>query len=448
MNTELKGEKRSQNRQALWRKSANCTGNRFEVRAATAGATALKLAVPRTRTLLRPVAAKQLEPKILLYSHDTFGLGNIRRTLLLAEELKAQYGGGSILIVTGSPMIHAFRIPEGVDYVKLPCLDRTDAECYQPRFLGGCINEVRETRRAILKNAVLGFDPDLMIVDKRAAGVDGELMPALLALRARGSRTKIVLGLRDILDDAARTRTVLRENHSFEIIERFYDEVWVYGSKAIFDTVKEYEFPQAVAEITHFCGYLKRPTEFAARHDGPPRVLVTTGGGGDGGAMIEAYLEGLASLPRSTALQTTVVFGPQMPEMKRKELLGRFGFLADVTFLDFEPELTKRYANSEVVVSLAGYNTVCELLSFARRAILVPRAEPVSEQLIRARLLSGRGYFEMLEPEELTPNKLIRKVLNALEPTLTSAPHLDLDGLPGVRRRVAQLLEERESEVA
>jgi predicted glycosyltransferase len=440
----LQQEKRAhENQQGLWPDTTSRATSRLQVRA---GRTALKLLVARSQTQLRPVVARQLKPKILLYSHDTFGLGNIRRTLLLAEELKTKYRGGSILIVTGSPMIHAFRIPEGVDYVKLPCLDRTEAECYQPRFLGGCVNEVRETRRAILQNALLGFDPDLMIVDKRAGGVDGELLPALLALRARGSKTKIVLGLRDILDDAARTRRVLRENGSFEIIERFYDEVWVYGSQAIFDTVKEYEFPEAVAAITHFCGYLKRPTEFAARPDGPPRVLVTTGGGGDGGPMIEAYLEGLADLPRSTALQTTVVFGPQMPQTTRSELLERFGFLADVTFLDFEPELTQRYANSEVVVSLAGYNTVCELLSFARRAILVPRAEPVSEQLIRARLLAARGYFEMLEPHELTPEKLIRKVLNALEPTMASAPSVDLDGLQGVRCRVAQLLDE-EAEV-
>ena len=421
----------------------NRVTNPLQSRVTTSGRTTLKLLLPRTQTQLRPLIAKQLKPKILFYSHDTFGLGNIRRTLLLAEELKAQYSRASILIVTGSPMIHAFRIPEGVDYVKLPCLDRTEAECYRPRFLEDCVNEIKETRRAILQNTLLAFHPDLMIVDKRAGGVDGELLPALLALRARGSKTKIVLGLRDILDDAARTRKALRENGSFEIIERFYDEVWVYGSQAIFDTVKEYEFPEAVAAITHFCGYLKRPTEFAAPSDGPPCVLVTTGGGGDGGPMIEAYLEGLADLPRSTALRTTVVFGPQMPQTTRSDLLDKFGFLADVTFLDFEPELTKRYANSEVVVSLAGYNTVCELLSFARRAILVPRAEPVSEQLIRARLLAARGYFEMLEPQELTPENLICKVLKALEPTLTSAPSVDLDGLPQVRHRVAQLLDEQ-----
>src|SRR5262245_37345323 len=214
----------------------------------------------------RPLSVPStFRPKILLYSHDTFGLGNIRRTLLLAEELKHQYEGAAILIVTGSPMIQAFRIPAGVDYVKLPCLDRTESERYEPRFLQQCADEIKRTRSAILRNTVLGFDPDLMIVDKRAGGVDGELLPALRAVRESGSIAKLVLGVRDILDAPERTRASLKSNRSFEIIEEFYDEVWIYGSRCIFDAVKEYDFPDSVARITHFCGYLKRPTAQPAR---------------------------------------------------------------------------------------------------------------------------------------------------------------------------------------
>jgi predicted glycosyltransferase len=389
----------------------------------------------------RPHAvSSKLKPKILLYSHDTFGLGNIRRTLLLAEELRNQYEGAAILIVTGSPMIQSFRIPAGVDYVKLPCLDRTESERYEPRFLQQCADEVKQTRSAILRNTVLGFGPDLMIVDKRAGGVDGELLPALRAMRESGSIGKLVLGVRDILDAPERTRANLTNNGSFDIIEEFYDEVWIYGSRCVFDAVKEYDFPDSVARITHFCGYLKRPTAPPARDEGPPHVLVTTGGGGDGLALIGTYLEGLAGLPRSTALRTTVVFGPQMSPAFREGLLQQFGYLADVSFLDFEADLAERYAAADVVVSLAGYNTVCELLSFAQRAILVPRAEPVQEQLIRARLLANKGYFDLIEPEDLKPEILISRVLSALKPTPTVVPPLDLDGLPRVVQRTAELL--------
>jgi predicted glycosyltransferase len=379
-------------------------------------------------------------PKIVLYSHDTFGMGNIRRTLLLSQDFITEYPGASILIITGSPMIHAFRIPRGIDYIKLPCLDRFEAEQYAPRYLSGCREEVKETREAILKESVLRFNPDLMVVDKRAAGIDGELLPTLHALRENGRHTKLVLGVRDILDEPERTRKVLAGNGSFDVIDEFYDEVWIYGSKSIFDTAKEYAFPESVVRKTFYCGYLKRPTILAERKEGSPRVLITTGGGGDGSDIIEAYLTGLSGLPRNVALRTTVIFGPQMPEVHRLELLRHFDYMSDVNFLEFEAEIANLYAESDVVVAQAGYNTVCELLSFSRRAILVPRSEPVREQLIRARLMAQRGFFEYIEPQDLTSEKLISKVLESFDSPSVTSNTLDLDGLPVIRERVRALL--------
>jgi predicted glycosyltransferase len=386
-----------------------------------------------------------IAPKILLYSHDTFGLGNIRRTLLLAQELIEQYPNAAVLLITGSQMIHSFRIPEGIDYIKLPCLDRVDAERYESRFLTKCSDEIKRTRSAIIEHSVLGFAPDVIIVDKRPAGVDGELLSTLKALRQRGTPTKLILGIRDILDEPEKTRRTLRQNQSFETIEQYYDEVWIYGSKSIFDTVKEYDFPEKVAAITHFCGYLKRPTRTQITSGGAPQVLVTTGGGGDGGEMIEAYLAGLARLPRQVAINSTVVFGPQMSNASRTSLLERYGYLADVTFLDFAPDLTPLYAQSDIVVSMAGYNTVCELLSFGRHAILCPRATPVAEQLIRARLLAAEGLFDLIEPENLNGDLLMQKVLAALKPVEVRSSHLDLEGLPRIRERLRLMLEETES---
>lgn len=385
-------------------------------------------------------------PRVLLYSHDTFGLGNIRRTLLLAQEVIDQYPRAAVLLITGSQVIHSFRIPKGVDYIKLPCLDRIDAERYESRFLVECSEAVKRTRSAIIEKTVLGFAPNLIIVDKRPAGVDGELADTLSALRTRNFPTRLVLGMRDILDEPRKTRETLRNNHSFEVIREYYDEVWIYGSQSIFDPVREYGFPEDVARITHYCGYLKRPTIVTNRNGGPPHVLVTTGGGGDGSRMIEAYLEGLSNLPRNVALKSTIVFGPQMPADMRAQLTTRFEYLTDVEFREFEPDLTDLYARADLVVSMAGYNTVCELLSFGRSAILVPRAEPVKEQLIRARLLEAAGLFEMIEPDQLSPETLISKVLNGLNHSADLPVRVDLQGLPRIRERIRELLEQEEAE--
>src|SRR5256886_13704070 len=286
---------------------------------------------------------RAIGPKILLYSHDTFGLGNIHRTLLVPEPLTAALRGATVLIVTGSSVIHALRIPEGMDYVKLPCLDRVAAERYEPRFLSSWSDEVKRMRRDILRKAALGFAPDLVLVDKRAAGVDGELLGTLAALRRLRQPPRIVLGLRDILDEPVRTRRMLGKTHAFATIERYYDEVWVYGTPVVFDTVREYGFPEAVARKTVFCGYLRTHTEGSPTDGGAPRGLVTTGGGGDGSDVVEAYLEGLLGLPRRFALRTTIVFGPQLPASRRTHILEPFGCIPAVALFGFHPQPPRRH---------------------------------------------------------------------------------------------------------
>ena len=42
--------------------------------------------------------------RVMFYSHDTFGLGHLRRTLTIARYLRRQWPGSTQLIVTGSPV--------------------------------------------------------------------------------------------------------------------------------------------------------------------------------------------------------------------------------------------------------------------------------------------------------------------------------------------------------
>lgn len=380
------------------------------------------------------------EPKILIYSHDTFGLGNIRRTLLLAQTLREEFTTAAILIVTGSPVIHSFRIPDRVDYIKLPCLDRVAADAYEPLFLGQHSTVIKQMRQEMLHRSILNFQPDLMIVDKKPGGVDNELVQTLDALQHNPHRPRLVLGVRDILDAPERTRHSLHESQSFDLIERYYDEVWIYGVPELFDHLGEYAYPEHIAAKAHYCGYLRRPTEEQSKQNRTPRVLVTTGGGADGATVVEAYLAGLVDLPRRLALRTKIIFGPQMPKADRQALLDRYGHLRDVKFRDFKSDLTKEYAKADVVVSMAGYNTVCELLSSGKRAVLVPREQPVQEQLIRARKLAAMDIFALVEQSKLTPALLMQAVMQALTTESTDKPAVDLDGLPRIRSRVQTLL--------
>ncbi len=158
--------------------------------------------------------------------------------------------------------------------------------------------------------------------------------------------------------------------------------------------------------------------------------------------MIETYLESLPSLNAELTVSSTVIFGPQIQDAKRKNLLSRFRNLPDIRFLDFVPDLTQHYAEADVVVSMAGYNTVCELLSHNKCAVLVPRSEPVREQLIRARLLADQGFFQTIEPHELNAETMKNKIIAAIKTTSIKRHLMDLDGLPRINERVRDLLTE------
>src|SRR5438552_16918928 len=84
--------------------------------------------------------------KLMVYSHDTFGMGNVSRMLVICRHLLKSIPDLSILLVTGSPIIQRLRLPPGLDYIKLPCLTRTDYEAYSVKYLGTEIGDKIQLR--------------------------------------------------------------------------------------------------------------------------------------------------------------------------------------------------------------------------------------------------------------------------------------------------------------
>lgn len=357
--------------------------------------------------------------RVLVYSHDTFGLGNIRRMLEVARHLVEASPRVQVLVVTGSPMLHAFRIPPRVDYIKLPCLVRDEAGRYGARSLSIGLDEVVRLRTNLIRSSIEDFAPDLILVDKKPYGVEDELAGSLAGLGAKGRRPRLMLLLRDILDSPEATARVWRRKGYFEAISAHYDQVLVVGCPEVFDLRHEYRFPPFAAAKVAFCGYIARapgrePREAVRRRLGlaerEPLLLVTPGGGQDGAALVSAVLAGLALLPPSRPLRCHVVCGPEMATAQQEALTARAATLRGVTVQTFSDDMMSLLGAADLVVSMGGYNTVCELLTLGRRALVVPRVRPSLEQCVRAERLAGRGLLRMLHPEQLNPVTLMSQI--------------------------------------
>lgn len=383
----------------------------------------------------------------LLYCHDTYGLGHLRRTLLLAHHLRSRWPHVSQLLVTGSPLAHAFELPQGADYLKLPSVVKVGAGRYAPSALPVPFAAVRRLRRDLVTSTALHFHPDICIVDNAPAGLKGEIVPALLHLKDVSPGTRLVLGLRDIVDDPERVCPEWRDQGVYELLDDVYDLILVYGDEAVFDVVAEYRLSARAAAKVRYVGYLGRRANAARSEElraelrnGRPLVLATAGGGGDGYQILHALLEARRRWPAAADFDCVVVAGPFARAAERHRLAEMAADGSRARLIPFVPDITAYMAAADVVVSMAGYNSICELVSLRRPAVIVPRVEPRLEQLIRARAVTRLGAARMIHPGELTPRRLLDEVNALLErpPSLPAA--LTLDGLARVSEELESAL--------
>ena len=380
--------------------------------------------------------------RVLVYSHDTFGLGNIRRMLEISRHLVESDPEVSVLVITGSPMLHAFRIPPRIDYVKLPCLARTVEGNYASKFLALSLDEAVRLRGNLIRSAVLDFQPDVILVDKKPFGVKDELAGLFKPLTTRGRRPKLVLLLRDILDSAESTVPVWRKNRYYEAISAYYDEVLVVGTPDVFDLGAEYAFPRRAAAKINYCGYIARSGSGRSRHETRRQlgvgaderlVLATAGGGEDGFLLLKTFLE--AQVLAASRVRSLVVCGPEMKETQRNALAALARELPAVTLQAFSDDMMSLIEAADLAVCMGGYNTVCEMLTVGRRAIVVPRVRPVQEQWIRAERMAARGLVRALHPDALSAGTLAAALadeLAALERPSATRPALNMCGLDNV----------------
>ena len=95
--------------------------------------------------------------RIALYSHDTCGLGHMRRNLLIADTLVRNLDDVDILLLTGAREVAAFRYPAGVDAVTLPSLYKVENESYRPRSLSWDTSELISMRSRLIKTSLEMF---------------------------------------------------------------------------------------------------------------------------------------------------------------------------------------------------------------------------------------------------------------------------------------------------
>lgn len=382
--------------------------------------------------------------KILFYSHDTFGLGHIRRTQKIANSIASNER--SILIACASPKASAFASQPGIEYLNLPGFTKQITGEYVPRSLNIPTDEFVNLRSHLLLSAVRSFSPDVFVIDKEPLGVKKELLPSLEYLRKFRKQCHIICGFRDILDEKETVRDEWERRDTLRALRDYFDSVLIYGEKEIFDFAKEYDLPDEIASRLYYTGYIQ-PDETRDEddvnltfNDDKPVVTFTLGGGGDGWEFLETFLNAIETVPNPAPFNTVVLTGP----FASQALIARARALADrrddLKAASFTANTLGLFRRSRVVVSMGGYNTFTELAALRKRPLILPRVKPRQEQLIRARVFKDQGLCDYIHPLELSIESLLAKINEMLDENGPTAPAFKATGLQGVRARIEEVL--------
>jgi predicted glycosyltransferase len=374
--------------------------------------------------------------RVAFYSHNGFGLGHVRRNLKLAEGVFRRRPNADVLLLTGSAGLHRFALPANIDYIKLPSVLKQASGRWRPQALDIEMEHLLHLRQTIILESIRAYRPHLFVADFLPLGVERELLPALEELAARGD-ARTAIGFRDLLDDPLAIRQSWDGDGSRAAIDELYDLTLVYGEQKWFDFAA-YGLDR---DRVRYVGLLGDPEVTPVQR--PPRdvrVLATCGGGFDGYAVLAAALDALEPLRQAFdgEVHCTALTGPLMPEPDVARLRG-IGKRVGARVHRFADDLRVKLARSTVVVGMAGYNSVCDALSFRRSAVIVPRPGPSGEQPMRAHILAKRGLATALPLSHCTASGLAQAVLPLLESD--SYPEQQLPDLHGVERAVDALLE-------
>lgn len=386
--------------------------------------------------------------RILFYSHDGTGLGHLRINLGILAPLAEQRPNDAFVLLTGSSHASAFGLPANVDFVKIPSMPLRDlyADLPAPTSPATGFKDVMYFRETVVSATVVGFGPDLIVVDHAPAGLFKELTRGLNWLTACRPRPKLALMMRDITFGLEQTRNLWKNEDAYTLMDRAYDRILVYGSQEVFDPIQEYGLSSDAAAKTRFCGYLPPPPPIRTRDDvrsqlgtgDRPLIAISVGGGADGADLLRAFLAGYRD-HAPDGVHSHVVTGPLLPEPARRELEAIALDLPDLTLSSFDRDYLAVVHAADVVIGMGGYNSVCEAVHAGKRMIVVPRKPGSEEQVIRARRFASLGVTTVIEPDELGPDVLWRAIRDELDNHSSPPAILSFDGAEIIRAELNDL---------
>lgn len=362
--------------------------------------------------------------KILVYTHNSVGVGHAQRVYSLLKGLKEVDPTLDFLVLSGTSIPEIF-LRDGIEVIKLPStkiIQKNGKEFLVPRYLKGIsLQDIANLRQKIILETFEAYRPDIVIVEHNLIGQNGEMLPVLLKKWRALSSYRLVFVTRGVIDSPARIQVdINRPAHKSQSIDvaSLYDNVYVLEQKNIIDFQKEYNLKTIFAKRAKYLGPITiyNRKELAKKIERQTKrqkqILVSLGRCGQISKIIRYVISAFEKLP-SREYHLRIQLDPYL-DIKILNLIKKMAQQnPSITVSGFTPNLIEHIASSELVICRAGYNTVAELLVANTKAILFPEVGRTEEEVYRAKKVSKLRNYITIDERKLDKKKF-EKIFNKM----------------------------------
>ncbi len=353
-------------------------------------------------------------PKILYYVQHLLGVGHVFRTMRIVKIL-VQRGFDVELIYGGE------KLPQFDDYGAkvhfLPSLVTAKGDFSHLLTAQGVLadDQYKCDRRDRLLTILAQAKPDIIVTEAFPFGrrqMHFELLPFMEAAAAMQKRPLIFASVRDILQEGNKPS---KDQQTVALLKTYFDGILVHADPNLIALDATFPLTEEIATLINYTGIVA-PDIIPNLSGVVPEfdVVVSVGGGMLGRELVSAAVEAKSGSTMQDA-RWCVLTGPFMDADFSRQL-----FNSDIVVREFLPDLPQVLAGAKLSISLAGYNTVADIMAAGCRAIIAPQwNDKETEQLRRTQLLAERNLVEMLSHEQKNPENIreaIRRIMQAPPP--------------------------------
>ncbi len=371
--------------------------------------------------------------RILVYTHNSIGLGHAFRTLAVITGMKKWRPDIDFLVVSSTSVPQIF-FKEGIEVIKLPSVKIDIDQKSNPmrsRYLTGFeLEAIFDFRQRLIMESFDFFQPDVLIIEHNMTGQMSELIPLLMKkwMRKGGpvdfALVHICRGIMKWVPLLSIPYQNPRHRSESINIGALYDFMYVLEDREVIDINQQ--FLGNDPELEKKIRYLGKITnkaygELPSRSDALERfglpnkktILISLGRNCHVFGLSKRFLEILERTGISDNYQVVMVMDPYLDDGAAQALCGH-PLSKNVRFLPFVPDLVDLVHHSDLVICRAGYNTVNEILLTGTKAIVIPESHGGGEQELRAQSIHEENICISTEDEIFTNDleNLIPDILN------------------------------------